>query len=105
MKRDSTNISKIIVLQSLGVGFGNLTATEENDPPGSEMLKLPEAAEKFVKAASNCCDTLCSCWCCPCCIQACSRINDQCAIVLTQFCGALACLGCLSCCELCCDEQ
>ncbi|XP_058214944.1 uncharacterized protein LOC131326249 isoform X3 [Rhododendron vialii] len=94
---------KIIMLRSLGPGFGNLTATAENLSPGCEEEKLPEAAEIFVKAASNCCGKLCGRCCCMCCIQNCSRMNDQCAIVLTQLCGAIACLGCFSCCELCCS--
>ena len=94
---------KTIMLRSLGTGFGNLTATVENTPPGSEGEKLPEAAEIFVKAASNCCGRLCNHCCCLCCIQTCSRMNDQCAIALTQLCGALACLGCFYCCEACCS--
>ncbi|KAG5547012.1 hypothetical protein RHGRI_012889 [Rhododendron griersonianum] len=94
---------KTIMLRSLGLGFGNLTATAENLSPGCEEEKLPEAAEIFVKAASNCCGKLCGRCCCMCCIQTCSRMNDQCAIVLTQLCGAIACLGCFSCCELCCS--
>lgn len=96
---------KIIMLRSLGLGFGNLTATAENLSPGYEEEKLPEAAEIFVKAASNCCGKLCGRCCCMCCIQTCSRMNDQCAIVLTQLCGAIACLGCFSCCELCCSGK
>ncbi|KAI8553301.1 hypothetical protein RHMOL_Rhmol05G0004300 [Rhododendron molle] len=94
---------KTIMLRSLGLGFGNLTATAENLSPGCEEEKLPEAAEIFVKAASNCCGKLCGRCCCMCCIQTCSRMNDQCAIALTQLCGAIACLGCFSCCELCCS--
>ncbi|XP_057468021.1 uncharacterized protein LOC130757278 isoform X1 [Actinidia eriantha] len=94
---------KTIMLRSLGTGFGNLTATVENTPLGSEGEKLPEAAEIFVKAASNCCGRLCNHCCCMCCIQTCSRMNDQCAIALTQLCGALTCLGCFYCCEACCS--
>ncbi|KAK2982220.1 hypothetical protein RJ640_009152 [Escallonia rubra] len=93
---------KIVVLQNLEVGFGNLIATAENTPPGSNEPKLPEAAEIFVRAASNFCGKLCGYCCCMCCIQTCSRMNDQCAIALTQLCGALACLGCFVCCEACC---
>ncbi|KAL3830050.1 hypothetical protein ACJIZ3_018852 [Penstemon smallii] len=114
---DSTNVQKVskskkgdhqkiedskpqtrLVLQNIGLGFGNISATTENKPPGSGETKLPEAAEIFVRAASNCCGKLCSHCCCMCCIQTCSRINDQCAIALTQLCGALACLGCYICC-------
>lgn len=93
---------KMTLIDSFGIGFGNLKATADNIPPGSEEPKLPEAAEIFVRAASSCCDSIGRRCCCMCCIQCCSRMNDQCAIVLTQFCGALACFGCFSCCQLCC---
>ncbi|RVW44092.1 hypothetical protein CK203_074936 [Vitis vinifera] len=83
-----SKVQKIILLQSLGVGFGNVNATAENYPPGSEEVKLPEAAEIFVKAASNCCAKMCGYCCCMCCIRMCTRMNDQCAIVLTQLCSA-----------------
>ncbi|XP_027177425.1 inter-alpha-trypsin inhibitor heavy chain H3 isoform X2 [Coffea eugenioides] len=96
---------KIIVKRNLGVGFGNLTATADNIPPGSDETKPPEAAELIVKAASNCCGKLCDYCCCMCCIKVCSRLNDQCAVVLTQLCGSLACLGCYSCCGACCPGQ
>ncbi|KVH94016.1 von Willebrand factor, type A [Cynara cardunculus var. scolymus] len=94
----------IKVLPHLGVGFGNLIATIENTPPGYEP-KLPDQAEMLVRAAGNCCVNMCSKCCCLCCIQACSQMNDQCAIVITQLCGALACLGCFACCELCCGQD
>lgn len=93
---------KIIKLQHAGIGFGNLAATIENRIPGTEEERLPEAAEIFVKAASNCCSRLCGHCCCMCCIQLCERMNDQCAIALTQLCGALAFLGCFVCCDACC---
>ncbi|RDX69847.1 Inter alpha-trypsin inhibitor, heavy chain 4 [Mucuna pruriens] len=93
---------KMILLPLLGMGFGNLTATAENTPPGSES-KLPEVPEIF-KKASNCCETLCSYCCCMCCIQCCTRINNQCATALTQLCIGLGCFGCLTCCsEICCS--
>ncbi|XP_047334557.1 uncharacterized protein LOC124938203 [Impatiens glandulifera] len=94
-----------LLLRSLGVGFGSLTATVENRRPGIEEDRLPEAAEMLMKAACNCCGKICNRICCMCCIQACSQVNNQCAIVLTQFCGAIACLGCFSCCELCCGDD
>lgn len=97
---------KIIVLRNFGLGFGNLTATAENTPPGSDdEPKLPEPAEMFVRAASNCCGKMCSYCCCMCCIQTCSRINNQCGIALTQLCGALSCLGCYYCCGACCGSD
>ncbi|XP_019196819.1 PREDICTED: uncharacterized protein LOC109190713 [Ipomoea nil] len=94
---------KIIVLQNLGLGFGNLTATAENIRPGGSVESKPDAAELFVKAASNCCSMVCEKLCCMCCIQTCSKMNDQCSILMTQLLGSLACLGCFSCCELCCS--
>ncbi|RDX77017.1 Inter alpha-trypsin inhibitor, heavy chain 4, partial [Mucuna pruriens] len=81
---------RIILLPHLGIGYGNLTATVENIPPGREEAKLPEGADIFVKAATNCCGTFCNYCCCMCCIQACTRINNQCAIALTQLCDASA---------------
>ncbi|OVA04233.1 von Willebrand factor [Macleaya cordata] len=96
---------KIILLRSLGYGFGNSTATAENKPPRfGEPLLSDSVADPIVKAASNCCTKLCDCWCGMCCIRTCSQINEQCAIVLTQLCAALSCFGCLSwCAEVCCD--
>ncbi|XP_075490974.1 uncharacterized protein LOC142529349 [Primulina tabacum] len=104
-KTEDSKPQKIIILNNVGLGFGNIDATKENIPPGSSDTKLPEAAEIFIKATSNCCGRLCGHCCCPCCIQMCSRMNDQCAIVLTQLCGALACLGCYACCEACCGGE
>ncbi|KZV47135.1 poly [Dorcoceras hygrometricum] len=101
-KTEDIKPQQVIVLNNIGLGFGNIDATKENIPPGSSEPKLPEAAEIFIKATSNCCGRLCGHCCCPCCIQVCSRMNDQCAIVLTQLCGAMACLGCYACCEACC---
>lgn len=95
---------KIIILNNFGSGFGNLIATVENTPPGSDVVKLPDPGELFVQAASNCCGRMCDRCCCMCCIQMCSRLNDQCAILFIQFCGALSCLGCYYCCELCCGS-
>ncbi|KAM3693745.1 hypothetical protein ACJW30_07G007100 [Castanea mollissima] len=95
---------KMIILGSLCIGFGNLTATADNKPPGSEEPKLPEAAEIFIKATSNCCASLCNRCCCMCGIQFCSQMNNQSAIVLTQLCTALACFGCFECCaNVCCS--
>ncbi|PIN24772.1 hypothetical protein CDL12_02496 [Handroanthus impetiginosus] len=101
-KTEDSKPPKTIVLHNMGLGFGNLNATAENVPPGSRDIRPTDAAEVFVKAASNCCGKLCGWCCCMCCIQTCSRINDQCAVVLTQLCGALACLGCFACCDACC---
>lgn len=93
---------RMILLPHLGIGFGNLTATAENTPPGFES-KFPEVPEIF-KAATNCCETLCSYCCCMCCIQCCTRINNQCATALTQLCIGLGCFGCITCCsDICCS--
>ncbi|KAK9989883.1 hypothetical protein SO802_030122 [Lithocarpus litseifolius] len=95
---------KMIILGSLCIGFGNLIATADNIPPGSEEPKLPEAAEIFIKATSNCCASLCNHCCCMCGIQFCSQMNNQCAIVFMQLCTALACFGCFECCaNVCCS--
>ncbi|KAL2251021.1 UNVERIFIED_CONTAM: Inter-alpha-trypsin inhibitor heavy chain H3 [Sesamum indicum] len=101
-KAEDPKPQKIIMLPNMGIGFGNLTATAENIPPGSSYTRPPDAAEVFAKAASDCCASLCGRCCCMCCIQTCSRMNDQCAILITQLCGALACLGCYTCCGVCC---
>ncbi|GAB4853701.1 hypothetical protein Ancab_017893 [Ancistrocladus abbreviatus] len=90
-------------LRNLGVGFGDLKATAENIIPGAEEEKLPEAAEIIIKAASNCCGRLWGCCCCMCFVNACSKMNNQCVVVLTQACSALACFGCYECCaDICC---
>ncbi|KAI4344623.1 hypothetical protein L6164_011828 [Bauhinia variegata] len=95
---------RVILLQNLGIGFGNLTATAENICPGSEDTKLPDAAEVFVRAATNCCSSLCNDCCCMCCIHVCSRMNNQLATALTQLCIGLGCFSCLSCCsDACCS--
>lgn len=92
------------VLRNVGVGFGNLKATAENIRPGFEEPKAPEAAEVMVKAASDWCTKVWGYCCCMCCIQVCSKMNNQCAIVLTQCCTALAWFGCFECCaEICCS--
>ncbi|XP_022777232.1 uncharacterized protein LOC111318624 [Durio zibethinus] len=96
------NSQKIILLQCLGVGFGNLNATAKNIPSGTEESKSPEGAEILVKAASNFCSMLLDRCCCMCFIQACSYMNNQCSIVFSQLCTALACFECVDCCyELC----
>ncbi|XP_062154561.1 uncharacterized protein LOC133862725 isoform X2 [Alnus glutinosa] len=93
---------KIIFLGKLGLGFGNLTATAKNIPVGAEVAKPSDPADLLLKAASNCCSGLLDRCCCMCFIQTCSYLNNQCAIVFTQLCTALACFECLNCCyELC----
>ncbi|KAJ6963264.1 inter-alpha-trypsin inhibitor heavy chain H3-like [Populus alba x Populus x berolinensis] len=91
-----------IMLGNLCVGFGNLSATAENIPPGTEETKSSDATEMLFNAASNCCSRVVDRCCCMCFIQTCSYMNNQCAIVLSQICAALACFECMNCCfELC----
>nr|XP_043637476.1 uncharacterized protein LOC122608432 [Erigeron canadensis] len=102
-KRNKSKNQKKKYLINLIVGFGNLTATAENLPPGIEELKLSEpAAGKVLQAVSSCWTIFLDRVCCKCFIQACDQLNDQCAIILTQLCTALACFQCLShCCDMC----
>ncbi|KAK1436917.1 hypothetical protein QVD17_02701 [Tagetes erecta] len=95
---------KITYMTHLNVGFGDLIATTENLPPGVGELKLSEPKGKMMKAASSCWKIILDRVCCRCCIQACTHLNEQCAIVLAQLCTALACLQCLSCCCEMCDS-
>ncbi|KAL0415028.1 UNVERIFIED_CONTAM: putative nucleoside diphosphate kinase, partial [Sesamum latifolium] len=91
---------KIIFLRRLGIGFGSVQATAENRPPEHAEPKLYETSEMIFKAASDFCGRMVDCCCCMCFIQFCNRLNDQCAVALTQLCTALACFGCI---EVCCD--
>uniref|UniRef100_A0A0A9CTZ4 Uncharacterized protein n=1 Tax=Arundo donax TaxID=35708 RepID=A0A0A9CTZ4_ARUDO len=89
-------------LHGLRLGFGDKVATRENLITGFEDVKQPEKLQILTKAA-GCCSSVADCLCCMCCIKACNRMNDQCAILMTQVCAALACLGCYECCaEVCC---
>ncbi|CAK7356494.1 unnamed protein product [Dovyalis caffra] len=96
------DLQTTIMLGNLCVGFGNLTATAENIPPGTEETKSSDATEMLVRAASNCCGRVVDRCCCMCFIQTCSYMNNQCTIVFSQICAALACFECINCCiELC----
>ncbi|XP_073126948.1 uncharacterized protein [Henckelia pumila] len=98
----SDSKQEITLLRSLGMGFGDVVATAENQPPESAEPKLYETQEMIFKVASNCCGRVLDCCCCMCFIQACNRLNDQCAIALTQLCTILACFGCIEVCfDLC----
>ncbi|RWR95873.1 von Willebrand factor [Cinnamomum micranthum f. kanehirae] len=99
-----SNVRRIALLRGLGIGFGNVTATMENAPVGFGNENLAETNEVYVKA-KRCCSKLGYCCCCPCCISACSRINDQCMVALAQLCAALSCLGCAGCIDLCCNDS
>ncbi|KAL5197434.1 hypothetical protein ABZP36_000946 [Zizania latifolia] len=92
-----------IPLHGLKLGFGDRAATRENLITGFGDVKPPETFEILTKAA-GCCSRVADCLCCMCCIKGCSKMNDQCAIVLAQLCAALSFLGCYECCsELCCS--
>ncbi|XP_066398096.1 uncharacterized protein [Miscanthus floridulus] len=91
-----------ILLHGLKLGFGNKDATRENLITGFGDMN---PAEKLVmlQKGNGCCSRVADCLCCMCCIKACNRMNDQCAILMAQICAALACLGCYECCaEVCC---
>ncbi|XP_026450279.1 von Willebrand factor A domain-containing protein 5A-like isoform X2 [Papaver somniferum] len=96
---------KIILLRSLGYGFGSIKATAENVfPRFGDPLFPDSASDPITKAASTFCAQYCHCCCCMCLIRTCSHVNNQCAVVLSQFITALTCFGCLECCvDLCCD--
>ncbi|XP_026447078.1 inter-alpha-trypsin inhibitor heavy chain H4-like isoform X2 [Papaver somniferum] len=96
---------KIMLLRSLGYGFGNINATAENVfPRFGDPLFPDSASDPITKAASTFCAQYCDCCCCACLIRACAHLNNQCAVVLSQFITALTCFGCLECCvDLCCD--
>ncbi|XP_020587366.1 uncharacterized protein LOC110029423 [Phalaenopsis equestris] len=87
------------LLDNLTPGFGNPLATAENLPPGCRKSKQTQTLEVIEKAV-GCCSGIFDCSCCVCCIKMCAKMNDQCAIALTQLCTALSCLAC---CSLCCD--
>ncbi|KAG4937904.1 hypothetical protein JHK87_043876 [Glycine soja] len=92
-----------LFLGGLSLGFGDLKATAENLPPAIKEAKPPEGL--LGRAASNCCGRLADTCCGMCLLQTCTFVNDQCTIVCTQICAALACFELIKCCvELCeCD--
>lgn len=92
-----------LFLGGLSHGFGDVKATAENLPPAIKEAKPPEGL--LGKAASNCCGRLADTCCGMCLLQTCTLVNDQCTIVCTQVCAALACFELIKCCvELCeCD--
>ncbi|KAG2321787.1 hypothetical protein Bca52824_015000 [Brassica carinata] len=97
-KQMSRNVERTSLLGKQGFGFGNLAATLKNVPPWMEEPKEPEGAEILIRAASGVVDRVC----CMCCLQCLSRVSDQCTIVFSQICAALACFQCLGCCfEVC----
>lgn len=96
------SLKKIIILHSLGLGFGSLKATIDNLPPETAEPKLHGTSEMILKVASNLCSRVLDRCCCMCFIQFCGQLNDRCAVVSAQLCTALACCECINfCCELC----
>ncbi|KAL2336418.1 hypothetical protein Fmac_010864 [Flemingia macrophylla] len=92
-----------LFLGGLSLGFGDVKATAENLAPAIKEAKPPEGL--LGKAASTCCSRLADTCCGMCLLQSCNFVNDQCTIVCTQVCAALACFELIKCCiELCeCD--
>ncbi|XP_062211501.1 uncharacterized protein LOC133912666 [Phragmites australis] len=103
-KQSSPDELSAAPLHGLTLGFGDVAATRENLITGFGDIKAREKFEIF-QTAAGCCSRMADCCCCMCFINVCSKMNDQCAIVLTQACTALACLGCFECCSaLCCGR-
>uniref|UniRef100_A0A0E0D1Z0 VWFA domain-containing protein n=1 Tax=Oryza meridionalis TaxID=40149 RepID=A0A0E0D1Z0_9ORYZ len=100
-KNGTQNEQSATSLNGLTLGFGDAAATRENLSAGFGDTKAPERFEMFDKAV-GCCSRLTDCCCCMCFINTCSKMNDRCAIVMVQLCGALSCLACFECCSLCC---
>ncbi|KAE9595886.1 putative von Willebrand factor, type A [Lupinus albus] len=92
-----------LFLGGMGLGFGDMKATAQNMPPAIKEAKPYEGL--LQKAASTCCGRLANNCCGMCLLQTCAVVNDQCTIVCTQICAALACFELIKCCiELCdCD--
>ncbi|KAH0657341.1 hypothetical protein KY285_032223 [Solanum tuberosum] len=75
-KIEEPKLQRKTLLQNLGAGFGNYSATIENISPGITETK-PETAEILAKAASNCCGKMCDiCCCCFACCELCCSGND-----------------------------
>ncbi|XP_074288438.1 uncharacterized protein LOC141613590 isoform X2 [Silene latifolia] len=94
---------KLLPLQSLGIGFGDLKKTAQNLPPGV-TVKDPDATDKIVRAATGCCHQFLDRFCCMCFIQALSAVSDRFVITLSQIVAALSCCECLECCYDLCDN-
>uniref|UniRef100_A0A1J3CYW8 von Willebrand factor A domain-containing protein n=1 Tax=Noccaea caerulescens TaxID=107243 RepID=A0A1J3CYW8_NOCCA len=97
-KQMQRNSERTSLLGKQGFGFGNLVATLKNVPPWMEEPKEPEGADVLLVAASGVVDRVC----CMCCLRCVSKMSDQCTIVFSQLCAALACFQCVGCCfEVC----
>ncbi|MED6193783.1 hypothetical protein PIB30_022701 [Stylosanthes scabra] len=80
----------------MSLGFGNPKATADNVQLAMEEAKPSEGLLK--KATSACCGLLADNCCGMCVLQTCRFANDQCMIVCTQLCVAMACFDLSSCC-------
>ncbi|KAL1341133.1 hypothetical protein HN51_027604 [Arachis hypogaea] len=101
-QRLERNTQKLF-LGGMSLGFGDLKATVNNVPPAIKEAKPSEGL--LEKATSTCCGRFADNCCGMCLLQTCRFANDQCTIVCTQLCAALACFELINCCiELCdCD--
>ncbi|KAE9605826.1 putative von Willebrand factor, type A [Lupinus albus] len=92
-----------LFLGDMSLGFGDMKATGKNIPPATKEAKPSEGLMQ--KAASTCCSQLANNCCGMCLLKTCACMNDQCTIVCSQLCAALACFELIKCCiELCdCD--
>ncbi|RYQ89029.1 hypothetical protein Ahy_B09g095889 isoform F [Arachis hypogaea] len=99
LERDSQKL----FLGGMSLGFGDLKATANNVSPAIKEAKPSEGL--LEKATSTCCGRFADNCCGMCLLQTCRFANDQCTIVCTQLCAALACFELINCCiELCdCD--
>eukprot|EP00268_Persea_americana_P016698 TRINITY_DN17925_c0_g1_i4.p1 TRINITY_DN17925_c0_g1~~TRINITY_DN17925_c0_g1_i4.p1 ORF type:complete len:720 (+),score=86.74 TRINITY_DN17925_c0_g1_i4:439-2598(+) len=98
----STENRRILLNASTAIGFGNVTATMENAPPLLGEEKDKSGGVEVLNKVTNCCMKMGYCCCPPCLINMCSWVSGECAIVTTQLCAALSCLGCISfCMEVC----
>ncbi|VVA95058.1 unnamed protein product [Arabis nemorensis] len=101
-KQMTRNSERTSLLGKQGFGFGNVAATLKNVPPWMEEPKEPEGAEVMIRAASGVVEGVVDRVCCMCCLRCVSRMSDQCTVVFSQLCAALACFQCIGCCfEVC----
>ncbi|MED6192530.1 hypothetical protein PIB30_011060 [Stylosanthes scabra] len=90
-----------LFLGGMSLGFGYPKATADNVPPAIKEAKPSEGL--LEKATSTCCGRLADNCCGMCLLQTCRFANDQCTVVCTQLCAALACFELINCCIEICD--
>lgn len=101
-KQMTRNSERTSLLGKQGFGFGNVTATLKNVPPWMEEPKEAEGADILIRAASGVVEGVVDRVCCLCCLRCVSKMSDQCTVVFSQLCAALACFQCIGCCfEVC----